>query len=74
MLVPMAKAGHMVTGLDFDEFMLAKIPEKISNEEAVWYKADVIQDSVEYLRSTGVENGHEIVLTNAKKAIKILSI
>ncbi len=32
-LVPMAKAGHDVTGLDFDEYMLEKIAHKIKNEK-----------------------------------------
>lgn len=43
-LVPVAKAGHDVTGLDFDEYMLEKIAEKITNEKIQWYKADVICD------------------------------
>ena len=45
-MIPMAKAGHQVVGLDFDEFMLDKITAKISNEKVEWYKADVIQCSV----------------------------
>ena len=43
-LVPVAKAGHDVTGLDFDEYMLERIAYKITNEKAKWHKADVIQD------------------------------
>lgn len=43
-LVPMAKAGHDVTGLDFDECMLAKIADKVTNEKIKWNKADVICD------------------------------
>ena len=43
-LVPMAKAGHDVTGLDFDEYMLEKIAPKITNEKMKWRKADVIYD------------------------------
>lgn len=31
-LVPMANAGHDVTGLDFDEHMLNRIPAKISGK------------------------------------------
>ncbi|HIR56149.1 MAG TPA: class I SAM-dependent methyltransferase, partial [Candidatus Gallacutalibacter pullicola] len=27
-LVPLGKAGHLVTGLDFDEYMLSKISKK----------------------------------------------
>ncbi|MFG6345887.1 MAG: class I SAM-dependent methyltransferase [Lachnospiraceae bacterium] len=43
-LVPMAKAGHDVTGLDFDAYMLEKIAHKITNEKIRWRKADVICD------------------------------
>lgn len=43
-LVPVAKAGHDVTGLDFDEYMLEKIAHKITNEKIKWHKADVIYD------------------------------
>ena len=42
--VPLAKAGHDVTGLDFDEYMLDKIAPKIKNEKIKWYKADAIYD------------------------------
>ena len=40
-LVPMAKAGHDVTGFDFDEYVLAKIESKISSKKLKWYKKDV---------------------------------
>ena len=43
-LVPVAKAGHDVTGLDFDEYMLEKIAHKITNEKIKWHKTDVIYD------------------------------
>lgn len=43
-LVSMAKAGHDVTGLDFDEYMLGKIADKVTNEKIKWNKADVICD------------------------------
>lgn len=43
-LVPVAKAGHDVTGLDFDEYMLERIAHKITNEKIKWHKADVIYD------------------------------
>lgn len=44
-LVPMAKAGHMVTGLDFDEYMLNKIHSKsVGMSNISWRKADVICD------------------------------
>ena len=45
LLVPVAKAGHDVTGLDFDEYMLDKIPAKISGAQKIqWRKADVINE------------------------------
>ena len=44
-LVPMAKAGHDVTGLDFDEYMLDKISGKISSAKNIqWRKSDVINE------------------------------
>ena len=43
-MIPMAKAGHQVVGLDFDEFMLDKITAKITDEKIEWYKADVIHE------------------------------
>lgn len=44
-LVPMANAGHNVTGLDFDEHMLNRISRKISNTQNIhWHKSDVIND------------------------------
>lgn len=43
-LVPVAKAGHDVTGLDFDEYMLKRIAHKITNEKVKWHKADVVYD------------------------------
>jgi SAM-dependent methyltransferase len=45
-LVPLAKAGHMVSGLDADEFMLAKIPAKVKGLENIqWRKADAVHDN-----------------------------
>lgn len=44
-LVPLAKAGHNVTGFDADEYMLAKIPAKaqgLANIE--WKHADAVYD------------------------------
>ena len=43
-LVPVAKAGHDVTRLDFDEYMMERIAHKITNEKIKWHKADVIYD------------------------------
>jgi SAM-dependent methyltransferase len=45
-LMPMAIAGHIVTGLDFDEFMLSKLSEKSKGMSNInWRKADVIRNS-----------------------------
>lgn len=45
-LMPMATAGHIVTGLDFDEFMLSKLSEKSKGMSNInWRKADVIRNS-----------------------------
>lgn len=44
-LVPMAKAGHTVTGLDFDKYMLDKIKAKSAGmSNIIWHKADVIRE------------------------------
>jgi SAM-dependent methyltransferase len=44
-LVPFAKAGYNVTGLDFDEYMLNKIESKCNGMDNItWRKADVIND------------------------------
>jgi len=44
-LVPLAKAGHTVTGFDADEFMLAKIPAKAEGLGNIhWRTADVVRD------------------------------
>ena len=44
-LVPLARAGHDVTGLDADEFMLAKIPAKTEGMDNIaWRAADAVQD------------------------------
>lgn len=57
-LVPMAKAGHNVVGLDFDEYMLNRINDKIENRENInWYKSDVIHDEW--------GNGFDVVLLAA---------
>ena len=37
--LPVAKAGHDVTGLDFDEYMMERIAHKITNEKIKWNKA-----------------------------------
>jgi len=44
-LVPLAKAGHIVTGFDADEFMLAKIPAKAKGLGGIeWRAADAVRD------------------------------
>ena len=44
-LVPLAKAGHDVTGLDADEYVLAKIPAKAEGLKNIeWRAADAVQD------------------------------
>jgi len=44
-LVPLAKAGHVVTGFDADEFMLAKIPPKAEGLGNIrWRAADAVRD------------------------------
>ena len=45
-LVPLAQAGHNVTGLDFDECMLERISEKAAGlKNIAWHKSDVISDT-----------------------------
>lgn len=42
-LVPLVIAGHTVTGFDMDEFMLAKIADKVQRLlNITWYKADAV--------------------------------
>lgn len=44
-LVPIAKAGHIVIGLDFDEHILNKIyPKATGVKNVIWRKADIIHD------------------------------
>jgi SAM-dependent methyltransferase len=44
-LVPLAKAGHTVSGMDADEFMLARISEKAGGlSNIAWRKGDVLND------------------------------
>ncbi len=45
-LVPLANAGHVVTGLDFDEYMLSKIAAKSKGLKNIsWKKCDVIKEN-----------------------------
>lgn len=44
-LVPLAKAGHTVIGIDIDTFMLDKILAKSAGLEKIeWHKADAVHD------------------------------
>lgn len=44
-LIPLAKVGHIVTGFDADEFMLAKISAKTKRLMNIeWKAADAVQD------------------------------
>lgn len=48
-LVPLAKAGHHVTGFDQDDYMLAKIEDKSEGlTNLIWYKNDAIKDDWGY--------------------------
>lgn len=64
-LIPMAKAGHDVTGLDFDEYMLEKLAHKIRNEKIKWQKADVTHDDW--------ESGFDVVILGANFLFNIVS-
>lgn len=47
-LVPLAKTGHKVLGLDFDAFMLKKIDAKLDwGEHIQWIKLDFVKDEWE---------------------------
>lgn len=48
-MVNVAKAGHDVTGLDFDEYMLERIAHKITNEKMKWHKADMNYEQAQKL-------------------------
>lgn len=65
-LVPLAKSGHNVVGLDFDEFMLKKIDAKIEGRGNVeWRKSDIIKDEWEI--------GFDVVLLAANILFNIVS-
>jgi SAM-dependent methyltransferase len=45
-LVPLAKAGHNVTGFDIDEYMIGRISQKIVGMNNIkYYKSDALEDS-----------------------------
>ncbi len=65
-LVPLAKSGHNVVGLDFDEFMLKKINAKMEGRGNVeWRKSDIIKDEWEI--------GFDVVLLAANILFNIVS-
>lgn len=65
-LVPLANAGHTVTGLDFDEYMLSKIPAKLKDVQNItWQKSDVIKDDW--------GNGYDIVMLAANFLFNIIA-
>lgn len=64
--IPMANAGHDVTGLDFDAHMLNRLSAKASNAQNIhWHKSDVINDEW--------ESGFDIVLLAANLLSNIVS-
>lgn len=66
MLVPLAKAGHLVTGLDFDEYMLSKISAKSKGlKNIAWKKSDVMKDTW--------GNGYDIVMLAANFLFNIVA-
>lgn len=65
-LAPLAKSGHTLVGLDFDEFMLKKIDAKLEGTENVeWRKSDIIKDEWEI--------GFDVVLLAANILFNIVS-
>ena len=65
-LVPFAKAGHDMTGLDFDENMLNRIPAKAEGLTNIhWKKSDVIMDDW--------GEGYDVVLLAANFLSNIVS-
>lgn len=65
-LVPLAKAGHLVAGLDFDEYMLSKISVKSKGlKNITWQKSDVIKDNW--------GNGYDVVMLAANFLFNIVA-
>lgn len=85
-LVPLAKAGHTVVGLDMDEAMLRKIPAKAEwSSNISWRTADVIADDwgsdfdvvviagnflMNIVSEEGPERAQKVLLEKAKLALK----
>lgn len=65
-MAPLAKSGHNILGLDFDESMLNKIDTKLENKNNVeWRKTDIIVDEWEV--------GFDIVLLAANILFNVVS-
>lgn len=85
-LVPLAKAGHTVVGLDMDEAMLGKIPAKAEGvDNIIWQTADAVTDEwgtgydvvviagnflMNIVSEEGPERAQQILLEKAKPALK----
>ena len=85
-LVPLAKAGHMVVGLDMDEAMLRKIPAKAEGlDNIAWRMADAIVEDWEtdydvvviagnflmnIVSDEGPEQAQKVLIEKAKRALK----
>ena len=85
-LVPLAKAGHTVVGLDMDEAMLRKIPAKAEGMSNItWRTGDAIADDwgigydvvviagnflMNIVSEEGPEQAQKILLEKAKLALK----
>ncbi len=85
-LVPLAKAGHTVVGLDFDEAMLAKIPAKAEClDNITWRIGDAIADDwgtgydvvviagnflMNIVSEEGPERAQKVLLAKAKSVLK----
>ena len=85
-LVPLAKAGHTVVGLDMDEAMLGKIPAKAKGlDNIIWRTGDAITDDwgtgydvvviagnflMNIVSEEGPEQAQQILLEKAKHALK----
>lgn len=66
LLIPIAKAGHSVTGLDFDKYMLDKITAKAADMKNItWRKSDVLSDDW--------GNGFDVVMLAANFLFNIVS-
>ena len=85
-LVPLAKVGHTVVGLDLDEAMLRKIPAKAKGlDNIAWRTADAVTDDwgsgydvvviagnflMNIVSEEGPERAQQILLGKAKLALK----